>query len=78
MPGVSDRTRYWRELRSALVNAKRSETSDRRDALLNEVGRWAEKLAETADADGPEPGSSSYYIDVAMEDTDLVKWTIPL
>jgi len=78
MPDDLDRTTCWRGLREAMVEAKQARSAEVRDARLVEVDRWADRLAETASAEGPEPSASSYYIDAALEDTRLIDWEIPL
>ena len=73
-----DRTRYWRELRNALIQARKAETLELRDSLLERAGEWADRLAETADRGGPEPNDTSYFIGEAMQDIGNEDWTISL
>ena len=78
MPNNADRSICWRNLREAMVEAKLARSTELRDARLDDVGRWADRLAESAVNEGPEFSTGSYYIDAAMEDTSRIGWVIPL
>lgn len=78
MPDSIDRNECWKNLREALIEAKRAASEEARDAHLQEMGRWADKLAEATSANTPSPPSSSDYVEAAMDDTYLIEWVIPL
>ena len=78
MNAEPDRSRLWRELREALSASKVAPTVEARDALLERAGEWAQKLAETAAPDSPEPPEQTYFLEAALTESSNEDWAIPL